>query len=793
MMAWQNRGVRDKRASGRLRVSGELPGSRQRHRGQLGPQALVALVTVLAIVAGTLIWAFWDVDAHMDRAQAAVVNNDEWVTVNGQIMPLGRQLAAQLVDGDATYDWVLMTEADAQKGLEDGTFAAMLIIPEDFSAKATSIAATDAVRPEQAFVTLEVSPVAGLGDVNMAKAAVEEAVDALSATICQGYLDNIYIGLGQAADGLDQAGAGASDLAEGAEQLADGVSAAAEGATQLASGLGDLADGTSSLSGGVSTLAEGASQVDSGTSSAAQGASTLAQGTRSLSAGAVELSDGVAGLATGADQLADGIEQLSSGLALLKDSTAQLPDSTDALSTGADALSTGAASLASGASSLASGISGVASAADQLAAAQTQYAQQVAALAAAHPEIPELAALASSADELASHASVLAEGAAQSSEGAEGVSTAASEVSAGATALAAGTEELAASAPALCTGIAQAAGAAQTLSDGALGLARGTQATASGAVALVSGASRVDSGAAELASGLTSLTQGTAQLASGASDAAHGASVLVKGAESAYTGSTTLAEGSNELASGTSALAEGTSALASSLTAAADEIPVYTSQERHALETVVADPVAYTEPEPHSENVALFVMFSIAALWLGTLAVYVLTEPVPRRALLLSTSSSRIAVRALVPALEAGAALSVLSSLAAWLLFELSGVQVLTFLGVMLLSAAVFAAVNQALCAIAGGWGHVISGAMLVVSLAGALVSVLPAAFRAIGEVLPANAALVLAKAITGGCTLAAGEVSVLVMWGVVGVVCTMAAVAQRRMMRVGDLEAIRT
>ena len=58
--------------------------------------ALVALLVPIALV-GALLAAQWDPASRAGDVTAAVVNLDEPVTLDGQITPLGRQLAAQLV------------------------------------------------------------------------------------------------------------------------------------------------------------------------------------------------------------------------------------------------------------------------------------------------------------------------------------------------------------------------------------------------------------------------------------------------------------------------------------------------------------------------------------------------------------------------------------------------------------------------------------------------------------------------------------------------------------------------
>ena len=142
---------------------------------RVGTWSLVGLVLVPLIVAAGFLWATWDSTDRLDRVQAAVVNLDEPVELDGQTVPLGRQLAGGLVAGpddeDAAadapvqnFDWVLTDAADAASGLESGQYAAVVTIPKTFSARATSFSKTDADAIRPATLQVQTSEVAGISD-----------------------------------------------------------------------------------------------------------------------------------------------------------------------------------------------------------------------------------------------------------------------------------------------------------------------------------------------------------------------------------------------------------------------------------------------------------------------------------------------------------------------------------------------------------------------------------------------------------------------------------------------------
>ena len=75
----------------------------QRLRGsrRVGWRTILGLLLVPLTAAGVLLWGLWNPTDRLDTMTAAVVNLDEPVTVNGQMVPLGRVLAGKLV-GEAS-------------------------------------------------------------------------------------------------------------------------------------------------------------------------------------------------------------------------------------------------------------------------------------------------------------------------------------------------------------------------------------------------------------------------------------------------------------------------------------------------------------------------------------------------------------------------------------------------------------------------------------------------------------------------------------------------------------------
>lgn len=285
-------------------------------------KTLLALLLVPLLTAGGFLWGTAQADAGLRRVQAAVVNNDEMVEVNGQMMPLGRQFVAELVDSEReqNFDWVLATEDKAAGGLRDGRYAAVVRIPKEFSANATSFSG-EADQARQATISVETSPVAGLDETALGQTIADAAANALNRFLTGEYLKNVYIGFNDMAAQMLEMVDGTAKLADGAGQLADGARQSASGAGELAGGLGlasagspQLRSGAAQSASGAKALADGLGLASAGSAQLREGVQGAASGAGQLASGAGQLADGTRAWAAGADRYADGVDTYAEGM-----------------------------------------------------------------------------------------------------------------------------------------------------------------------------------------------------------------------------------------------------------------------------------------------------------------------------------------------------------------------------------------------------------------------------------------------------------------------------------------------
>ncbi|MFK3835642.1 YhgE/Pip family protein [Microbacterium sp. NPDC087868] len=409
-----------------------LPIERARSRKPITWLTILGILLLPAAIGGILVTALQNPTERLDSMTAAIVNLDEPVEIDGQVTPLGRQLASGLVEGsddlDSNLTWVISNEDDAAEGLANGDYQAVITIPEDFSSAATSAGRTISEgegTPEKA--TIEVTtPDDGLvADDLITGQIANVAASTLGTTLSEATTENILVGFTTIGDQIGEAASGALDLANGARDAATGAAAIPDGATQLATGAGDLGTGATSLATGLDTIATNTRQLAGAAGELGAG---LTGGAADLEAQGIvpaELTDGASKVATGIKGYAESCVPEVFGEEYCK----------------------GLVDLAEGAAGTSAGIQGVATQAPATIAAQLREAGTGA------------SQISAGLDQLAT------EGVDQSAAGARALATGAGQLSSGATELATGATELATGLDTLATGAGDLAGGLRTASD----------------------------------------------------------------------------------------------------------------------------------------------------------------------------------------------------------------------------------------------------------------------------------------------------------------------------------------
>lgn len=393
-----------------MSASTSTPTPRARRRTRIALIVLGAIVLALTPLAvnGLFAGALANADTNLTKVPAAIVNNDKMVTTTAadgteSVNFAGRGLVTELTGpGQTGFDWELTNSDQAAEGLEDGTYYAVLTIPEDFSATINTLATPD---PKQGTIDIRTDDAHGYLSGLVASTVASAVQAGFGQQITTQIVNGIYTSFGGVGTSLSDAAGGATQLATGADALATGANQLTDGANQLATGATQLSDGLVQYTGGVSGLATGLDELSTGTAQLPQliaGYDTVAS---NLSAGNQQLQQGLQELATGDPNVAQqmlfaaatsigtadgyatggvsagiaGLGQLPAGIAQAASGADQLAASGPDLVTGAQQIAPGATQLASGATQLSTGAtqlgdgartlaSGLQSGADQLAA-----------------------------------------------------------------------------------------------------------------------------------------------------------------------------------------------------------------------------------------------------------------------------------------------------------------------------------------------------------------------------------------------------------------------------------------
>ncbi|MFB2599699.1 YhgE/Pip family protein [Herbiconiux sp. P17] len=363
------------------------PTPRMRRRTKIVLVVLAALAVAFTPLAvnGLFAGALADADTNISSVPAAIVNNDEMTTTTNadgttSTNFAGRGLVTELTGaGQTGFDWHATNSDDAEKGLENGTYYAVLTIPSDFSASLNTLGTAD---PKQGLIDITTDDSHGYLSGLVASTVASAVQAGFGQQVTAQVVNGIYTSFGGVGTSLSDAAGGATQLGTGADGLATGATQLADGATQLSSGLTQYTDGVSQLSSGLDQLAAqtapiaalpgGISDYVAGTqfassslnnalaeimantsvSDAAKEQLGIAQGTlQKLSAGGGELvsqTSGLAALPSGIAQIASGADTLASNGPALVTGAQQLGDGATQLSTGATQLGDGARTLATG-------------------------------------------------------------------------------------------------------------------------------------------------------------------------------------------------------------------------------------------------------------------------------------------------------------------------------------------------------------------------------------------------------------------------------------------------------------
>ncbi|MFF0276364.1 MULTISPECIES: YhgE/Pip family protein [unclassified Streptomyces] len=234
-------------------------------RGKLPRAALVAILLLPLLYGALYLYSFWDPYGRLDKIPVALVNEDRGATADGKKINAGDDITRGLLDS-STFAWHRVSDAEARKGVEDGTYYLSLTMPGDFSSR---IASSSGDSPETGALRVRTNDANNYIVGQISRTVFSEVRTAASTKSSRTFLDKIFISFSDIHDATAKAAKGAGDLKQGVDK-------AKKGSKDLANGLKDAKDGSGDLAAGMKKLDKGAKDLESGSRKVAAGTQSLA-------------------------------------------------------------------------------------------------------------------------------------------------------------------------------------------------------------------------------------------------------------------------------------------------------------------------------------------------------------------------------------------------------------------------------------------------------------------------------------------------------------------------------------
>ena len=241
--------------------------------------AVISFIPIL--YSGFFLGSIWDPYGQTKNLPVAFVNEDKGASLNGKSLNVGESVEKKLKDNH-DLGWEFVSKQQADEGVNNGHFYAVVTIPSDFSQKAASITKSE---PQQAVINFTTTPAKNYIGSLVSNQAAAKVKSSVSEQITQAY---------------------AKGILENLDKLGMGLDAAANGASTLHDGLGRLQSGTQTYVGGVKQLAVNQQSLTGGLAQ-------LSDGSRKLQAGLEQLSNNLP-TESQLSQLSSGMKQLQSGI-----------------------------------------------------------------------------------------------------------------------------------------------------------------------------------------------------------------------------------------------------------------------------------------------------------------------------------------------------------------------------------------------------------------------------------------------------------------------------------------------
>ncbi len=227
-------------------------------------------------------------------------------------------------------------------------------------------------------------------------------------------------------------------------------------------------------------------------------------------------------------------------------------------------------------------------------------------------------------------------------------------------------------------------------------------------------------------------------------------------------------------------LSGGAHELATQLAQGRDQVPAYDQTQRDRMSNVAATPaIAVTDGTDLGAAVAAVAV--TLALWAGALSIFISSPPLPNAVLTSRKSTRRIVASAIAPGAAIAVVSAILLSVTLIPVLHLPAGRWFGLLGVTILTALTFTALNQAATAAFDLAGRFVCIAVLVLAVVTSLTSTIPPALHGVGNVLPTHAAILALRGVIIGSNTTIGGALELAVWMIGAAVATLFVTEGRR------------
>ncbi|WP_338504063.1 YhgE/Pip domain-containing protein [Candidatus Minimicrobia sp. QA0096] len=248
--------------------------------------AVISFIPIL--YSGFFLGSIWDPYGQTKNLPVAFVNEDKGTSLNGKSLNVGESVEKKLKDNH-DLGWEFVSKQQADEGVNNGHFYAVVTIPSDFSQKVASITKSE---PQQAVINFTTTPAKNYIGSLVSNQAAAKVKSSVSEQITQAYAKGILENLDKLGMGLDTAANGASTLHDGLGRLQSGTQTYVGGVKQLAVNQQSLAGGLAQLSDGSHKLQAGLGQLSNNLPTESQ-LSQLSDGMKQLQSGINQLNASV--------------------------------------------------------------------------------------------------------------------------------------------------------------------------------------------------------------------------------------------------------------------------------------------------------------------------------------------------------------------------------------------------------------------------------------------------------------------------------------------------------------------